>query len=66
MTSPNLQFLLHGAPDALFDQIERDMATLTTAPLDDDDRAPAQVVDEFATEFLMDWTGPPPARRLQQ
>jgi hypothetical protein len=63
MTSPNLQFLLHGAPDALFDQIEHDLATLTTAPLDEEELGPAQVVDEFATEFLMDWTAPPPPAR---
>jgi hypothetical protein len=59
MTSPNLQFLLYGAPEVLFDRIERDLAALTTAPLDEEELVPGQVVDEFATEFLMDWTRPP-------
>jgi hypothetical protein len=59
MTSPNLQFLLYGAPEALFDRIERDLAAIATAPLDEEELAPGQVVDEFATEFLLDWTGPP-------
>lgn len=53
MNSPNLPPLLHAtAPDALFDELERELLTLTTAELDEDGAAPAQVVDEFATEFL--------------
>jgi hypothetical protein len=60
MTSPNLQFILYGAsPEAIFDRLERDLVALTTAPLEDDEIVPAQVVDEFATEFLMDLTRPP-------
>jgi hypothetical protein len=60
MTSPNLQFLLYGAaPEALFDHLERDLVALTTASLDEDEIPPAQVVDEFATEFLMDVARPP-------
>jgi hypothetical protein len=60
MTSPNLQPNLYGAsPDALFDHLECDLVALTTAALDDDDIVPTQVVDEFATEFLMDLTKPP-------
>ena len=60
MTSPNLQSLIYGAaPEAHFDQLERDLVALTTAALDEDELAPAQVVDEFATEFLMELTRPP-------
>lgn len=59
MNSPILQFIFNGAaPEALFDQIERDLVALTTAPLDDE-LVQTQVVDEFANEFLMDWTKPP-------
>jgi hypothetical protein len=60
MNSPNLQYLINGAaPEALFDQIEHDLVSLTTARLDEDELVPNQVVDEFAIEFLMDWTRPP-------
>ncbi|GAB3405243.1 hypothetical protein NX774_04610 [Massilia agilis] len=63
MTSPNLPFLLNGAaPDALFDQLECELVALTTAPLDEDELAPTQVVDEFATEFLLDLVRPKPPR----
>lgn len=59
MNSPNLQFLFRrAAPEAHFDQIERDLVALTTAALDEDDLVPVQEVDEFANEFLMDWTRP--------
>jgi hypothetical protein len=53
MTSPNLFPSLRSAPDALFDQLERDLLDRTTAVLDDDDIPPAQCVDEFSTEFML-------------
>jgi hypothetical protein len=59
MNSPNLSPKLRSAPDALLDQIEHDLLELTTAPLDDDHVVPAQCVDEFSTEFLMQWSTPP-------
>jgi hypothetical protein len=60
MNSPNLQFLLYGAaPEALFDRVEHELVALTTAALDEDELVPTQVVDEFANEFLSDWTRPP-------
>jgi hypothetical protein len=59
MTSPNLSPALRSAPDALFDQLERDLLDRTTAALDDDETTPAQCVDEFSTEFLMQWSMPP-------
>jgi hypothetical protein len=59
MNSPNLSPTLRGAPDALLDQLEHDLLDLTTAMLDDDAAAPAQCVDEFSTEFLMQWSSPP-------
>lgn len=53
MNSPKLPPLLYAtAPDALFDELERDLLSLTTAELDEDLAPPSQVVDEFATEFL--------------
>jgi hypothetical protein len=67
MTSPNLQSLIYGAaPEAHFDQLERDLVALTTATLDEDELAPAQVVDEFATEFLLELTKPPKGAGSQQ
>lgn len=60
MNSPILQFLFSGAArEALFDHIERDLVALTTARLDEDELVQTEVVDEFANEFLMDWTKPP-------
>jgi hypothetical protein len=59
MTSPNLSPTQASAADALFDQIERALVALGTATLDDDDAPPAQCVDEFSTEFLMQWSMPP-------
>jgi hypothetical protein len=44
--------------DALHDQLEHDLVALTTATLDDD-AAPTQCVDEFSTEFIMQWSVPP-------
>lgn len=60
MNTPILQLLFKGAaPEALFDQVEHDLVSLTTAALDEDELVPTEVVDEFDTEFLMDWTRPP-------
>ncbi|GAB3460787.1 hypothetical protein GCM10027321_20660 [Massilia terrae] len=60
MNSPNLPPLLYGtAPDALFDQQERDLLAHITAELDEDVLVPQQVVDEFATEFLRELARPP-------
>lgn len=58
MTSPNLHHSQRSAPDALLDQLEQDLLALTTATLDDD-MPPSQCVDEFSTEFLMQWSVPP-------
>ncbi|MGZ5201452.1 MAG: hypothetical protein ACXWC4_16940 [Telluria sp.] len=60
MNSPNLPFLHKRAEtEALFDHLERDLLSLTTAQLDEHELMPAQVVDEFATEFLRDLARPP-------
>jgi hypothetical protein len=59
MNSPNLFPTQRSAPDALLDQLERDLLDLTTATLEDDAPAPAECVDEFSTEFLMQWSTPP-------
>jgi hypothetical protein len=60
MNSPNLQSIQRSAPDALFDDIEHELLALTTATLDNDgDDLPAPVVDEFATEFLVELSRPP-------
>jgi hypothetical protein len=59
MNSQNLHPNQHSAPDALFEQLERDLVALTTANLDEAEAVPAQVVDEFATEFLLRLSMPP-------
>jgi hypothetical protein len=59
MNSPNLRQNQCSAADALLDQLELDLIALTTATLEDGDEAPIQCVDEFATEFLIQWTSPP-------
>lgn len=60
MNSPKLPPLLYAtAPDALFDELERELLALTTAELDEDVLVQAQVVDEFATEFLRELARPP-------
>lgn len=51
MTTPNLKPTQRSAADALLDQLERDLAALTTASLDEEEAAPA-VVDEFDERFL--------------
>ena len=51
----------HGAPDALFDQIERELAALIRAPLVPNDPRHANrahCADEFADDFL-NWSMPP-------
>jgi hypothetical protein len=58
MNSPNLKHSQRAAPDALFDHIEQDLLALTTAPLDEEDHVPSQSVDEFAPEFLIQWSMP--------
>lgn len=40
------------AHDALYDQIERQLRALTSAPLDAHDSTPRRCVDEFANDFL--------------
>lgn len=59
MTSPNLHPTQRSAPDAHLDDLERELVVITTANLDEDDLGPAQVVDEFATEFLQKLSLPP-------
>jgi len=69
MTSPNLQPTQLSAADALLDQLERDLAALTTASLDEHDAAPAVVVDEFDEDFLAHWALPAraaPGKRLRE
>jgi hypothetical protein len=48
--------LEYSAADALFDQIEQDLLTLTTAPLDSRSAEPPQCVDEFADDFFSCWS----------
>jgi len=62
MNSTNHTPQERSAHDALFDQVERDLLTLTTAPLDAADAAPRLCVDEFANEFLSHWSMPPRRR----
>ena len=59
MKSPNLHPTKPGAADALFDDIEHALLDITTASLDDEDGVPAPTVDEFATDFLIEWCRPP-------
>jgi len=47
------------SPLDLCDKIERDLLALTTASLDARNAAPRQMVDEFANEFLGQWSMPP-------
>jgi hypothetical protein len=62
MNSTNFPCFPAGAHDALFDQIERQLLALTTAPLDARDNAPRHCVDEFADEFLVHFSMPPRRR----
>ncbi|MDB5747003.1 MAG: hypothetical protein JWP72_1851 [Massilia sp.] len=60
MNSHNLHPFQRSAHDALFDDIEHELLALTTASLDNDgDDRPAPLVDEFATEFLVELSRPP-------
>jgi hypothetical protein len=60
MNPPNLFPRLCSAPDALLDKLEKDLLERTTATLDDDECTPAQCVDEFSIDFLMqEWNTPP-------
>lgn len=59
MNSQNLFPTLSSAPEALFDQLERDLLDLATATLDEG-APPNQCVDEFSDEFLMPSRLPPP------
>jgi len=52
------------ACDALFDEVERDLLALTTVPLNAGDATPRVCIDEFANEFLGNWSMPP-RRRLR-
>jgi hypothetical protein len=58
MSSPNPYPSLGGTPDELLDQVERALLDLATATLDDETK-PAESVDEFSNEFLMQWGAPP-------
>ena len=62
MTSTNLTPPMPGADDALFDEIERRLRALTTAPLHAPAATPRRCVDEFEDGFLLH-AGPPPAVR---
>ena len=46
------------ACDALFDEVERDLLALTTVALDAGDGTPRVCIDEFANEFLGNWSIP--------
>ena len=56
MNSPKLKPNQCIAADALHDQLEIDLIALTTATLEDGDEVPTQCVDEFSTDFLLQWT----------
>jgi hypothetical protein len=59
MNSQNLPSLHSGVEaDAMFNELEQDLLSLTTAMLDDE-IVPTQLVDEFATEFLRELARPP-------
>jgi hypothetical protein len=61
MTSTTPPFDRYGAHDALFDQIERELAALTHAPLVATESLGAgtrRPVDEFSNDFL-NWSMPP-------
>jgi hypothetical protein len=58
MNSPKLQFNQCIVQDALHDQLEIELVALTTATLDDGDQVPTERVDEFSTDFLLQYTIP--------
>lgn len=57
MNSTNSPFDRPGGPDALFDQIERELAALIHAPLDAGAAVARRCVDEFSNDFL-NWSMP--------
>jgi len=61
MNSTNHTPQERSACEALFDQVERDLLALTVASLDAD-AAPRVCIDEFANEFLGQWSLPPRRR----
>jgi len=61
MNSTNHTPKEHSLCEALFDQVERDLLALTTVSLDPD-AAPGVCIDEFANEFLGQWSLPPRRR----
>jgi len=64
MNTTNHSLLFSPAPDALFERIERDLCALVTAPLDAQDAAPQEAVDEFSDAFPVHFALPPKRRRL--
>lgn len=66
MNSPKLQSNQCIAQDALLDQLETDLVALTTATLEDCDEVPTERVDEFSTEFLLQYTIRPDERRSRE
>jgi hypothetical protein len=62
MNSTNHTPQEHGAHEALFDQVERQLLALTTASLDVSDGVARVCVDEFANEFMAHWRMPPRRR----
>jgi len=62
MNSTNRPLNQYGAHDALFEQVERDLLALLTAPLAAPSTAPRECVDEFSNEFLGHWSMPPRRR----
>lgn len=64
MNSTNHTPKERSACDALFDEVERNLLALTTVPLNAGDGAPRVCIDEFANEFLGNWSMPP-RRRLR-
>ncbi|HEX9171361.1 MAG TPA: hypothetical protein VF861_01730 [Telluria sp.] len=56
MNSPKLQSTQCIAQDALLDQLETELVALTTATLEDGDEVPTESVDEFSTDFLLQYT----------
>jgi hypothetical protein len=61
MTSTTPPFDRYDAHDALFDQIERELAALVHAPLvavEPPGAGPNRPVDEFSNDFL-NWSMPP-------
>jgi hypothetical protein len=62
MNSTNNPYDQYSAHDALFEQVERDLLALTTVRLEPRDGTPRECVDEFANEFMGQWSMPPRRR----